>query len=401
MRRIGLLVNTIQEYAWGSFTAIPELTGKPSPSETPQAELWMGAHPKASSMVNMDGKWVSLISALENDPVEILGKSVAKRFGNRLPYLFKVLAAAQPLSIQAHPNLSQAKEGYGRENKLEIPIDASNRNYKDDMHKPECICALTPFWALNGFRSIREILSGMKKICPNGLEQELEEFQHQPDSAGLKRFFKTLLTMDSVRKQQIIEEIRQNARRWMEDDPVFKWVTTLYQDYPSDIGILSPVILNLICLAPGQAMFLQAGELHAYLDGLGIELMANSDNVLRGGLTPKHVDVPELLTVLNFEEREIEILLPMEKKAGERIYGSPAEEFVLSVISLKQGMIYKSPGERSVEILLCTAGSGTIFEPGGDDAVPLNKGTSVIIPAAVKGYQIEGGVTLYKAAVPI
>jgi mannose-6-phosphate isomerase len=156
--------NTVQEYAWGSFTAIAELLGNGSPSKTPQAELWMGAHPKAPSMVNCDGNWISLLEFIEKNPDRILGKKVAEKFNNRLPYLFKVLAAAKPLSIQAHPSIDQAKQGFERENRQGIPLDAYNRNYKDDNHKPECICAKTRFWALNGFRKNSNIVGLMEKI---------------------------------------------------------------------------------------------------------------------------------------------------------------------------------------------------------------------------------------------
>ncbi len=157
MKTIGILKNTVQDYAWGSLTAIPELLGQPA-TGSPQAELWMGAHPKAPSQVYHDGKWESLLQVIESHPEDVLGKEAAEKFGGKLPYLFKVLAAAKPLSIQAHPNSRQAKEGFARENRLGISLMASNRNYKDDNHKPECICALTRFWGMNGFRGIPEIV---------------------------------------------------------------------------------------------------------------------------------------------------------------------------------------------------------------------------------------------------
>jgi len=285
MKTIGLLKNTIQEYAWGSYTAIPELLGCESPAQAPQAELWLGAHPKAPSMVNCNGRWVSLLELIEQSPEDILGEKVAQRFDNRLPYLFKVLAAAKPLSIQAHPSRTQAKQGFARENRLRIPLDAANRNYKDDNHKPECICALTPFWALNGFRNISDILSLLEKTCHQGLETEITNLREKPDSQGLKRFFHELMTMEPPRQKQVINDALSYAQKHIQEDKVFEWMIHLHNEYPADIGVFAPVILNLICLEPGQAMFLPSGEMHAYLDGVGIELMANSDNVLRGGLT--------------------------------------------------------------------------------------------------------------------
>jgi len=400
MKQISLMKNIVQEYAWGSYTAIPELLGNVSPAKTPQAELWMGAHLKAPSMVKCDGNWKSLLELIEKNPHDILGEKVAEKFDNSLPYLFKVLAAAKPLSIQAHPSRDQAKRGFERENRVGIPLDAYNRNYKDDNHKPECICALSLLWALNGFRKISDIVGLMEKICPKGLKNELDNLRGEPNSLGLKNFFQAMMTMDRDRQKQIIADAITNAQKFIDDDQAYKWMIDLHREYPADIGVFSPVLLNLICLKPGQAMFLKAGELHAYLDGVGIEIMANSDNVLRGGLTPKHVDVPELLKVLNFEEREVDILRQEESNNYESIYSSSAEEFILSVISVKEGIIYNSPLDRSVEILLCTDGNATVFESGENDKIDIAGGRSVIIPAIVEKYSIEGNATLYKAAVP-
>lgn len=401
MKHVCLMRNTIQEYAWGSHTAIPELLGSDSPASEPQAELWMGAHPKAPSMVHCDGKWLSLLKFIEENPKDTLGVEVARKFDNRLPYLFKVLAAAKPLSIQAHPSLIQAKEGFERENKRKIRFDARNRNYKDDNHKPECICALTPFWALNGFRKISDILSFMETICSKGLKQELDNLRKHQNSQGLKTFFKAMMTMENERQNQIITEAIQQAHKFKDDDHAYKWMIDLYNEYPGDIGVFSPMILNLICLKPGQAMFLPAGELHAYLDGVGIELMANSDNVLRGGLTPKHMDVPELLSVLNFEERELNVLSAEDIDGCESVYSSRAEEFVLSVISVKEGMPCHSKQNRSIEILLCVQGDATINDFGTHARTALSKGKSVCVPAAVEAYSIVGHATIYKASVPV
>ncbi len=383
MNKIGILKNRIQEYTWGSYTAIPELLGAGSPSKKPQAELWMGAHPKATSLVKSNGSWVSLLELIEKNPEDILGEKVTAMFDNRLPYLLKVLAAARPLSLQAHPSLVQAGKGFERENSLGIPLNAPNRSYKDDNHKPECICALTPFWALNGFRKITGILSYMEKLLSRELEPELHDLRLHPDSQGLKRFFHALINIESERKKHVIDRAVSNAEKYSEDDPVYKWIKTLHDVYPSDMGILSPVILNLICLEPGQAMFLPAGELHAYLDGVGIELMANSDNVLRGGLTEKYIDVPELMNVLNFKERAVNILSPIKESDCEYVYDSQAEEFLLSVLSLRKDITYHSSADRSVEILLCVDGRATIKEADESGELTVSKGVSVLIPAPV------------------
>jgi len=401
MKHISALKNTVQEYAWGSYTAIPELMGNPAPSKNPQAELWMGAHPKAPSFVHLDDRWVSLVEVIKADPIIVLGKAVAEKFNNRLPFLFKVLAADNPLSIQAHPNRTQAVAGFERENSFGIPFEASGRNYKDDNHKPECICALTPFWALNGFRSIRDILSGVKYCCPKGLEKERGRLESNPTDDGLKRFFESLMMMNPDKKEKVIEEALRIAEKHREKEAAYDWMIKLHRAYPSDIGIISPVILNLILLQPGQAMFLPSGQLHAYLNGLGMELMANSDNVLRGGLTPKHVDVQELLKVLRFKESKVTIHSPGPESEIEYVYPSDAEEFVLSVIPIKKGDVFESIELSGVEILFCSAGSARIKSGAEKESIPLKQGASVIIPAAAGKYSIEGDATIYKAAVPI
>jgi mannose-6-phosphate isomerase len=400
MQNIALLKNTIQEYAWGSPKAIPGLLGQSNPGNKPQAELWMGAHPKAPSQVQYQGQWVSLLDLIRKHPLDVLGKNAAKNFNNKLPYLFKVLAAAKPLSIQAHPNLHQAREGFQRENAQKIPMDAPQRNYRDAHHKPECICALTQFWALSRFRRISGILSYLKKVCVHGLDAEIKNLKQQATSDGLKRFYTALMTMDADRQERIVSQALEQARRFEAEDPVFNWMLKIAADYPNDIGVLAPILLNLICLEPGQALFIDAGELHAYLDGLGIELMANSDNVLRGGLTPKHVDVPELLRVLKFEDRDVTLLKPQELIANEFVYPSPVEEFELSVITLNSGAQYQSPAQRSVEILICTRGIATLTDYGSQTETRLQQGVSALIPAAVERYAIRGEGTCYKAAVP-
>jgi mannose-6-phosphate isomerase len=400
MRTIKLLKNTVQNYAWGSPTAIPELLGERNPSHEPRAELWMGAHPKASSFVNYDGQWLPLTELIARHPREILGDDVALKFGNKLPYLFKVLAAAKPLSIQAHPSLNQAKEGFERETDQGIDLDAPNRNYKDDNHKAECICALSPFWAMYGFRNIPDILGMLGKNCPVGLAAELDLLKNQPDSRGLKRFFTDLMTMDSQRQKRVVDEAVRNAHRYSEEDSAFHWMTRLSNEYPSDIGIFAPLLLNLIELKPGEALFLPAGELHAYLEGVGMELMSNSDNVLRGGLTPKHIDVPELLKVLNFKPRPVNILEAVKKNKNERVYASEADEFVLSVVSASAGSPYQSTESRSVEIMLCIEGTAYLKDNGTREIINIKKGESAIIPAAVIGYSITGDALIYKAAVP-
>ncbi|MDF1593430.1 MAG: mannose-6-phosphate isomerase, class I [Desulfobacterales bacterium] len=401
MKKIGILQNTIQEYGWGSRTVIAELLGKPSPSESPQAELWMGTHPKAPSLVQVDGRFVSLADVIAKNPEDVLGKTAIGRFGNRLPYLFKVLAAAQPLSIQAHPNKAQAKAGFAREERAGIPPDSPERNYRDADHKPECLCALTPFRALKGFRKVKDLAARMQTCCSKNLSVELKEIERSYDSQGLKRFFESLLTLSFDRREKTVQEALNAAQEGRVDSESCEWMQKLHHYYPDDIGVLAPLFLNLVCLEPGQAMFLPAGQMHSYLEGAGIELMANSDNVLRGGLTPKHVDIPELMNILDFRERPVSILAPVKKNEFEVVYESSDEEFVLSVICTPRGGVYRSRGKRSAEILLCTEGEGRLTDTGSGEQIDVRKGMSLLVPAAVPQYSIEGKMTIYKASVPI
>lgn len=361
----------------------------------------MGAHPRGTSVVTFNRTRISLQELVEKHPNEILGKATAEKFSNRFPYLFKVLAASKPLSIQAHPNLFQARRGFNIEKEQGIALEAYNRNYKDENHKPECICALTDFWALNGFRNLSEIIKYMNKILPDELNNMLKRDEGHAVANGLKIFFRNIMSLKNSVKGRILDAALRYAAASDQEDIVSQWMLKLQDEYPGDIGVLSPIFLNLVCLKPGEAMFLEAGELHAYLEGVGIELMANSDNVLRGGLTPKHIDVAELMNILNFKEKQIAILKPVEIRPCEQTYTTSAEEFALSVIRVGDGDIYSSPLIRSAEILLCTQGEGIVESL--EAAAPLNiqAGVSILVPASVKYYNISGKLALYKASVPV
>ncbi|MEE4359709.1 MAG: mannose-6-phosphate isomerase, class I, partial [Desulfococcaceae bacterium] len=405
---ISILDNPVQEYAWGSRTAIPELLGTEKNGK-PRAELWMGAHPKAPSFIACQGENISLAAAIEKYPEEILGKTVCEKFGGKLPYLFKVLAAAKPLSIQAHPDRAQAEAGFARENRNHIPMQAAKRNYKDDNHKPECICALTDFWVLRGFREISDIIALMAHICPKTSGKLRDILKNRGNGAGLHGFFRELMGMKENSRTDIIRESLCSARQYSQQPEqapeaarifypdIYHWLIRLHSFYPWDIGVLGPLFLHLLCLKPGQAMFLPAGELHSYLGGTGIELMANSDNVLRGGLTPKHRDLPELLRVLRFTSRTPEILSPESRSEYEEVYPSYAEEFLLSMIRIPPPVAALFQND-SAEILLCTRGKGKISGKGKEFS--LQKGMSVLIPADTGRYRLSGDAVFYRAAVP-
>ena len=395
------LKNKIQEYDWGSKIAIPSMLGLPVPSEKPMAEMWMGAHPKASSEIEVNGKWVPLTQVISEDPVPILGKTVAEKFSKELPFLFKVIAASKPLSVQAHPNKKQAIEGFDKENKLQVPLDSPERNYKDRNHKPEVLCAIAKFEALKGFREIGQIISLLKRVVPLSLGKELTFLRKNPDSHGLKKFYSSIMKMQQEEKEKVFEELLDNSKKYMDLDPAYSLVIRLNALFPLDIGIFSPLLLNRIVLNPGEAIYLPPGELHAYVEGVGVEVMANSDNVLRGGLTHKHVDIEELLNILNFSWEPVQVITPRNTGQSEAVYPVPAEEFVLSVINIDNKTNFLSQENRAVEIMIIIDGEVEIKNLHENKGIRLKKGESVLIPSAMPQYCLSGNATIYKVSVPI
>lgn len=391
--RIVRLENPIRPYAWGSTTAIAELLGRPS-TGTPQAELWIGAHPASPSHLTQTD--VALDEWIARHPEAILGVEVAEQYAKKLPFLLKVLAAAQPLSIQCHPDRSQAQAGFLRENDAGIPLDAPHRNYKDDNHKPELLSALTPFVALSGFRPVHEILSLTDRLQPELSSDPLAALRAEPNKEGLKAAYRHLMTAPAQDRAQWAHAAARAAEHAPQDEPAYVWIAELARRYPDDIGVWSPLLLNLIALNPGEALYLGAGMLHAYLEGTGIEIMANSDNVLRGGLTPKHVDVPELLRVLTFDAGSPEVLRP-DARGVEAFYDTPTPEFRLGIITLDGHETYEKTDRNRVEILLCVYGQIILHT---DDAYPLKKGQTCLIPALVPNYQLSGSGQIFVATVP-
>jgi len=341
---------------------------------------------------------VPLSDLIKKDPSGILGKSTAARFSNRLPFLFKVLAASKPLSIQAHPNQGQALEGFEREEKQAIALSAHDRNYRDPFHKPEILCALTPFWVLKGFRAMHEIRSILSRI---GFRAADLPHLQEKDEKGFRKTITALFTMCREEQRRLVSGLVSAVAAHPSSDPVFEWMIRLQEDFPDDLGVLGPVLLNLILLQPGEALSIAPGELHSYLDGAGIEVMANSDNVLRGGLTEKHLDVHELLKILNFSPGERKILHPRLQGSAEWLYPEGSEEFLLSRMSLEHGMLHQSPVNRSVEIMICVQGEAELSDTETGRTLSLRCGSSIMVPASAKGYCLRGAGTLYKASVPL
>ncbi|MEU1121467.1 MULTISPECIES: mannose-6-phosphate isomerase, class I [unclassified Streptomyces] len=378
------LSNTIRPYAWGSTTAIAELVGA-EPTGEPQAEMWMGAHPGAPSRTDRG----ALNEVVDADPERELGPAAVSKFGPRLPFLFKLLAAGAPLSLQVHPDLAQAKEGYEDEERRGVPIDAPHRNYKDANHKPELICALTPFAGLCGFRDPAETADLLEALDVDSLKPYVDLLHAQPEEAALREVLTAVLSADPEQMAETVTEVTAAARRLGGAHAPY---ADIAHHYPGDPGVIAAMLLNHVQLQPGEALFLGAGVPHAYLDGLGVEIMANSDNVLRCGLTPKHVDVPELLRIVRFEATDPGVLRPEASVDGEEVYETPIDEFRLSRFVLPEGAAAHDLTAATPQILLCTAGSVRAGE------LPLKPGESAFVPAGEKA-EVSGTGTVFRATV--
>ena len=391
------LDNPIQNYAWGSRTAISALLGQP-PSQEPEAELWLGAHPKAPSLVLPSRE--SLAALIERDPERVLGAENRAAFGARLPFLLKVLAAETPLSLQAHPNLSQAQAGFDEEQARHVPLDAPARNYKDRSHKPELLCALSPFTALCGFRKIETTLELFRTLQAPRVNEVIDVLVNAPTSAGLSRLFGTLLALPATSRAELAREALDRCTELSavegEFQHEFSWAVGIGVLYPGDIGIVSALLLNLVRLVPGEAIYLPAGNLHAYLQGVGMEIMANSDNVLRGGMTPKHVDASELMRVLEFQAGPVAVLRG-ELRGSARVYQTPAAEFELQSFTLLPGERPTVDDRRGAEILFCQHGQVTV-ECAGEE-LALAQGQATFISAFEPSYALHGAGTLFRASV--
>lgn len=393
------MVNPIMNYAWGSGTFIQDLLKDNKNINLPQAELWMGAHPKASSQILNGDILVNLHYIIAEDPNDFLGSRTARNYRDQLPFLLKVLAAEKPLSLQVHPNKKQAREGFAAENRLGIALDAANRNYKDASHKPELLVALTEFHALCGFREWEEIAHLLKKYLSKIPLTEIENFVRQPDQENFIILYRFLLKAGLNQRLELLENYMHHVQNTMPANPqeqlINEWSVRLYDLYPNDIGVLSPLLLNIIVLKPMEGLFLEAGVLHSYLKGAGIEIMANSDNVLRGGLTHKHVDTDKLLNVLNFTPLQRHVLKPFRDSATEEFYDSPAEEFCLSLIHHKNDQRSDFNPSGSPEILFCYKGS---FEVENcSQILTLEQGQSLFVPYEVEGFCINGKGTIFRA----
>ena len=375
----------VQHYAWGDPDYIPELISVSNLEQRPYAELWIGAHAALPAVARVGDSEVPLPLLLHGAAEVVLGRKDAERFGGKLPFLLKILAAAQPLSIQVHPDKRQAQTGFEREHRLGIRPDAPHRNYYDDNHKPELIAALTDFYALRGFRPLDElgaILASIPELCDLAAD-------YRPTRESLIDLYTRVMCMEQNKVDAILTPLvrrlrEEAARQVFSKEQTEYWVLradSMFSNHGHrDKGLFSVFLLNLVHLLPGEAMYLPAGKLHAYLQGAGVEIMANSNNVLRGGLTAKHTDVDELLRILTFDAGEVNIigkgLGPEEERV---VYETPSEEFILSRRRVTAARPYAGAVGHSLTLGVVTQGK-VVISTASDDGFELRRGGVFLVP---------------------
>lgn len=396
------LTGEVQHYAWGGYDFIPRLLHQPNPDHQPFAEYWLGAHEKAPSTVMLpDKQSLPLDEFIDENPGKYLGQKTAARFG-RLPYLLKILDVRDMLSIQVHPTKEEARIGFSRENAAGVPLDAPQRNYKDDNHKPEMMVALSEFYLLHGFRpdaSLRQVLSSVP---------ELSSLLPFYEKRGYGALYSHVMNMPQFRANEILQPLLNRLLPSYLQGKIAKHTPDFWAaralasgmtqlDRP-DRGIFSIYFFNLVRLVPGEGVFQAAGIPHAYLEGQNVELMANSDNVLRGGLTPKHVAVEELLKHTRFEGIEPHILRPACQDHWAADYGVKVDDFDLTKIEIKGGesIDYES---KSLEISILLSGGLTVHSGGHD--ITCQQGEAFLsLPGEKSSWRAETNAFIYKASVP-
>ena len=381
------IANQARAYAWGSSTLIPEYFNLPA-TGGPMAEVWFGTH-------------AGSLPTLADTNQDLL----AFRQGKQLPFLLKILAAGEPLSIQAHPNKEQAVAGFERENALGLALDDPKRNYRDNHHKPEMIVALTPFRALTGFRPLVDIIVSFQRIVMQAqnldlhvLEAAAADWVQVLRQSGIEVLFAGLLNRpenldDACQQLSVLAKANRGINNV--ESKNLEIVPLLQEQYPGDPGVVISQLLNLVELEPLQAVELGAGNVHCYLEGLGIEIMASSDNVLRGGLTQKHIDVTELRSIVDFASLEIEPMEAATEVNGLYRYPSEAEDYLLYRIEVGGQNLLADLTLTNDSIVLCTAGELAVGDSTGEREV-LQKGEAAYLSGA-KFYSFSGSGTAFLA----
>lgn len=388
-----ILEPVVQPYAWGSRHVIAELLGRATPSPTPEAELWMGAHPSHPSGLTRDGVSTTLDAVVSRDPAGELGAATTDRFGPRLPFLLKVLAIDKALSIQVHPSRQQAEAGF----RAQQSMPSGPRNYVDDWPKPEVIVAVTRLEALAGFRTPIEAAEFLSHLSVEELQPLAADLRSDPDPATLLTVFERIVSWPETGRSSLIHKVVTESKRIIDGPfaPAAAVISRIAADHPDDIGVVCALLLRHIILEPGEALFMPAGGIHAYVRGVGIELLANSDNVLRAGLTGKHIDVAELLRVVDPGVR-VPVVRARSVAAGVGVYDVPVPEFTLYRLDPhSSGTTVPGEGPR---VVFCLEGSVSLNTAAGQ-ALRLDRGESCFIPARDGQATATGPATLYVATV--
>ncbi|MFK7932547.1 MAG: mannose-6-phosphate isomerase, class I [Saprospiraceae bacterium] len=391
----------IQHYAWGGKTFLPQLLGVQNTDNQPFAELWMGTHHRGEGILLVDNTPTPLSDFIQEQPTETLGKSVADRFVNRLPFLFKVLSVDKMLSIQSHPTKAQAKKGFAAENAAGVPLTAFHRNFKDDNHKPEVMVALTDFWLLHGFKSKQEITTILNT------KAAFAPLRAHFSDANIFNLYKYIMEISQAAVNEILQPLADElAENEYTRDEADYWAKLAFQDYTRengdyDRGVFSIYLFNLVGLKKGEGIFQGAGIPHAYLEGVNMELMANSDNVFRGGLTPKHVDVPKLLEHLVFDSVTPKILTGKSLSATETVFVTPAPDFELRKLNLFKKINHSNSPEPAPAIVIVMEG---VVEVQSGNTLFERKQGEIFFATANTPYSIiceSETAILFKATVPI
>ncbi|MEE6274482.1 mannose-6-phosphate isomerase, class I [Georgenia sp. MJ206] len=393
-----------RDYAWGSTYAIHDVIGSTT-DDRPLAELWLGAHRSGPAPLEPGAPAPDLRTLIEADPDATLGRDVHSRFGAQLPFLLKLIAPERPLSLQVHPNLERARERFAAECEAGIPLEAPERNYRDANHKPELVYALTTFRAMCGFRAPRRAAELLADLDA-GLARELHAMLvADPSSTGVCSVFTRLLAAGSRPSAgEVADVVRACVARLADGSPSPRaddTVRLLAEEYPGDPGVVASLLLNPVTLRPGEALFVPAGGVHAYLSGLGVELMASSDNVLRAGLTAKHVDVAEVLECVDYVAAPPIRLAPETFHGATRVFYAPVDDFELSVTTLADGDCADGPRPlpgRGPRVLLCL--DGTVELTAATGSLTLGRGQSAFVRADDGPLRVAGVGTLFQADVP-
>ncbi|GAA1710456.1 mannose-6-phosphate isomerase, class I [Isoptericola hypogeus] len=414
MAELYALENTVQHYDWGSTTRLHELLGT-LPDGVPAAELWLGAHPSAPSRVARTSNGAppgttttstTLLELVRRDPHAMLGRRVADEYGPRLPYLLKVLAADRALSLQVHPRPHAARAGFNRENRLGLPPGDPRRSFHDDQHKPEMVVALTEFDGLAGFRTPRTVLDLLDGLDGALVGVVRDALRADRSARGVREAFTRLVAArhdpaGHAAIEAAVASVRSRLEAGSPSARADATVVRLAREHPGDPGAIASLMLNRVTLDPGQALFLPAGEVHAYLSGLGVEVMASSDNVLRAGLTTKRVDEDALIECASFAPRPPGV--PDVRTSGGRgqvsTYRVPVGEFALTTADVdpSEDLDLPASGPRTV---LCLGGDVALSATGRDEPAPLARGASVFVPHDAGALRVSGAGHVVCAWVP-